>query len=425
MTPVARLSGFLRREGDVLRRLARDMGNLTVQRVVQRVLGLASLYVVVRHLSQADFGQYQFAAVAAAALAFTALPGLDNAVMQSVARGSEGLYRRATATAFAASFLGGLLVVMGALLLRAHRPDAVLPLMIAGAFLPVYFGLTQWKSVLLARTRFSIWTAAESVIAVVTHGLLILAAAVWKVQDLWVFVVLYFAPASVVNVAASILCWMRMDGPGDADQNRALFRYGLGASAVTMVSLIAEQIERIAIFVMLSPAMLAIYVAGDRLSELIRSVAQDAAAVLAPRFARMTAYEGKIQRAVWWICAAAGAGIVVFAFTLAKPLLLLIFGQDYAPSVPFAQALLVSVAVGNVGQFQFRFIRSQLDGESFRTVTLWTSGLRIVAGVGLVYVFGVWGAVATVFVHRLALSLLSSAIIRRRYRAAEPETAHG
>lgn len=420
MTAVGRIIGFAQREAQVLRRLARDMGSLTAQRVFQRAIGLVSLYFVVRHLSQTDFGQYQFAAVAVAAVAFVGLPGLDNAVMQSVARGSEALYRRATRTALFGSVAGLILLVAAAFVLKSHRPEAFLPLLVAAVLFPAYIGLTQWKSVLLARTRFSVWALTESLVSLTTHGLLI-SAVLLDVKPLWIFVALYFGPGALMNILASALCWARMEGSGDADENDRLFRYGLGASAVTMVSMIAEQIERIAIFLLLSPAVLAIYLAGDRLSELVRSVAQDGAAVLAPRFARMTAYEGKLERAVLLICAVAGVGIVVFAFTLAPPLLLMIFGPAYAPSIPFAQALLVSVAVGNVGQFQFRFIRSQLDGESFRTVTLWTSGLRIVAGVGLVYVFGVWGAVATVFLHRLALSLLSSAIIRRRYSTVRAE----
>ena len=417
------ITGFVKREKDVLKRLAKDMGSLTLQRVAQRLLGLVSLYFVVRHLSQTDFGQYQFAAVVVAALAFMALPGLDNAVMQSVARGSRTLYRRATRAALWGSLAGAAMLAAAALVLQSHRPEAFLPLLTAAAFFPAYTGLTQWKSVLLATQRFPAWAVTESLVSLVTHGLLI-AAVLLDVRPLWVFVALYFGPGSLMNLTASLLCWARMER-SDADGTKDLFRYGLGASAVTMVSVVAEQVERIAIFLILSPAALAVYLAGDRLAELIRSVAQDGAAVLAPRFARMTAYEGKVERAVWLICIAAGLGILIFAFTLAPPLLLWIFGADYSPSVPYAQWLLVSVAVGNVGQFQFRFIRSQMDGESFRTVTLWTSGLRIVAGVGLVYGFGVWGAVAAVFLHRLALSLLSSAVIRRRYRTVPPEIPHG
>ena len=392
------------------------MGTLTAQRVVQRLVGLASLYFVVRHLSPTDFGQYQFVTVALATAAFIALPGLDNAVMQSVSRGSEAFYRRATFFSVKFSLLGSLALAVGALVLRSHRPEVFVPMLVAALLFPPYTALTQWKSVLLAQTRFALMAMAESATALVTHGGLI-GAVLLDVRALWVFVLLYLAPTAIANVAATLICSRRMPATEADAETAELFRYGLASSAVTAVSMIAEQIERLAIFLLLSPATLAIYLAGDRLSELVRSVFQDAAAVLAARFARMTSYEGQIERAIWVICVAAGAAIFLFAFTLAPSVLLLIFGAHYAPSIPYAQALLCSVAIGNVGQFQFRFIRSQLDGNSFRTITLWTSGVRIVASFGLIAAFGVWGAVATLVLHRLALSIVSSAVIRRRYRS--------
>ncbi|WP_309630374.1 oligosaccharide flippase family protein [Brevundimonas sp.] len=398
--------------------VAGNMGILTAQRVVQRVAGLVSLYFVVRHLSPADLGHYQFATVALVALAFFALPGLDNALMQSIARGSGQIYRRATGFSVSFSLLGSVALVLVALALRPREPEAFGPLLATAALFAPYTALVQWKSVLIGRSRFVPLAAAEGVTALLTHGGLV-AAVMLDVRALWVFVLLYLAPTAVMNVLATALCLRTSTlAGGEGEENEGLFRYGLQASAVTAVSMIAEQIERLIIFLLIGPAALAIYLAGDRLSELVRGVFQDAAAVLAARFARMATYQGRIERAIWVICVAAGVTIILFAFTLAPTVLLLIFGPAFQPSIPYAQALLCSVAIGNVGQFQFRFIRSQVDGQSFRTITLWTSGFRIVGSMVLVGLFGVWGAVASVVGHRLVLSLASSVMIRTRYRAA-------
>jgi O-antigen/teichoic acid export membrane protein len=401
--------------------VVRSMGILTAQRVVQRSAGLISLYFVARHLGPADLGHYQFAAVALGALAFFALPGLDNALMQSIARGSGQIYRRAIGFSLTFSLLGSVALVLVALALRPREPEAFGPLLAAAALFAPYTALAQWKSVLLGQSRFVPLAITEGVVALLTHGGLI-AAVLLDARALWVFVVLFLGPTAVVNAIATLVC-LRSKALADGEQSKVLFRYGLQASAVTAVSMIAEQIERLIIFLLIGPAPLAIYLAGDRLSELVRGVFQDAAAVLAARFARMATYQGRVERAIWVISAAAGVAIVVFAFTLAPFLLLTVFGPAFKPSIPFAQALLCSVAVGNVGQFQFRFIRSQVDVQSFRTITLWTSGVRIVAGIVLVAAFGIWGAVATVFAHRLSLSFLSAIVVRRHYRTALPNSA--
>lgn len=391
------------------------MAILTVQRVVQRIAGLVSLYVIVRYFSPAEFGQYQFAIVALASVAFFALPGLDNAVMQSISRESDNLYRRATRFSVKFSFLGSAALVLAALALHPRQPEAIAPLLTAAVLFVPYIAMAQWKSVLLGESRFMLMAVAESTTALLTHGGLV-AAALCDVGALWVFVLLYLSPGVLVNVIATVLCWRRMSRAEPKRDSDKLFRYGLKSSAVTVVSTIAEQIERLAIFLLISPAMLAAYLAGDRLAELVRGLFQDAAAVLAPRFARMPKYEGRVERAIWMTCAFSGVAILMFTFTLAPTVLLLIFGPTYAPSIPYAQALLCSVAIGNVGQFQFRFIRSQDDALSFRTITLWTSGVRIVGSFALVSLFGIWGAVIALIGHRLALSIVSSAVIHRRYR---------
>ncbi len=412
-----RLMGWRRLVG-----VARDASILTGQRVFQRLAGLVSLYFLVRHFSQEDLGHYQFVGVAVAAVAFMALPGLNNALMLSVSQGTRNFYRRAVVSSTLFSLLGAVLLAVAALAQVWLQPQTVGALLVTALLFPAYVGVAQWKSVMLAERRFLTLAAAESLTTLATHGALI-CSVLMGVRDVWIFGLLYLGPAAVTNVSVTLYLWLRTAPTEMEEETRKLYYYGLHTSAVTVVSMIAEQIERLAIFLLISPAAMAIYLAGDRLSELIRSVFQDAAAVLAPRFARMTAYDANTSRAIWLVCVIAGVVILVFAFTLAQPVLLAIFGPDYAPSVPYAKALLCSVAIGNVGQFQFRFIRSQLDSKSFRTISLWTSATRIICAVGLIAAFGVWGAVATVFINRLAISVLSSTIVRRQYRSVKPEMA--
>ncbi|HEY8618272.1 oligosaccharide flippase family protein [Phenylobacterium sp.] len=400
------------------KKIAADILTLLGQRVVQRAAGLVSIYFLARHLAPTLLGQYQFAGVAIAAIAFTALTGLDNAIMQAVSRGSRGLYRRGLKVGFAASTVGGLLLGSAALLCRELRPDAVVPLAVGAACFPLYAGLIQWKSVLLGEGRFSVWSLVESSNALATHGLIV-AAVLLDVQDVGVFITLYLLPTSLINVAMTYITWRRC-GEGKSDEGDDLFRYGVRTSAINVVGSLSEQVERILIFLVVGPAALAVFLAGDRLSELVRSVAQDAAAVLAPRFARMSSYSVKLARVIQLICLTAGVLIVVFAFTFAPAILIGVFGPQYSPSIPYAQALLCSVAIGNVGQFQFRFIRSQANDVAFRDVVLWTSGVRILACLALVPAFGLWGAVAGIFAHRLGVSATTSFVLSRRSLSDQP-----
>lgn len=403
---------------------AKDVSTRLFQRLIQRGVAFVSLYFMVRYLSKDGFGIYQFACIAVSTVAFVALPGLDNAVMQGVSRGSLGLYPRATRTSFLASIAGGVLLLIGAAWAVWQRPGLAAPLAAAALIFPFYLGIAQWKCVFLGKMQIRKWSYIEIATAVVTSVLLV-SAVFLRVDSLAVFTALYFLPGAAVNIAITLSYYLRLrNTPATADDD-TLFRYGLHTSAVTVVSLIAEQIERIVIFLAISPAALAVYYAGDRISEVIRSIFQDIAGILAPRFARMQSYGGDLSKAIALACAVVGVAIVAFAFTLAPPIMIWMFGKQYAASIPYAQALLCSVAIGNVGQFQFRFIRSQVDTTAFSKITIWTSSIRIATCLLLVPVFGVWGAVSGVFIQRLAMSIASSVVIRRQYSMAGTAAARG
>lgn len=401
-----------------LRRISSDLSARLLQRVIQRGITFVSLYFLVRYLSKDAFGVYQFAAVAVSAVAFATLPGLDNAVMQSVSRGSLGLYKRATRASFLVSFSGSMMLVACSIWATEHQPSLCLPLIVAAALFPLYSGIAQWKSVLLGELRIGTWSAIEISTAVATSGFL-LAAVFLNVRSLAVFVACSLLPSAAVNVWATAVQYARCEHETAQVEDDKLFRYGIHTSGFMVISIVAEQMERIVIFLVISPAALAVYYAGDRISEIIRSVFQDIAGIMAPRFARMSSYTGNISRFVSLSCVIVGAMIIVFAFTLAPAIMIFLFGKQYAPSIVYGQALLCSVAVGNVGQFQFRFIRSQADSRAFAKIIMWTSGTRIVTSILLVPIFGVWGAVASVFIQRAVTSLSSSIVIRRNYSANE------
>jgi O-antigen/teichoic acid export membrane protein len=338
-----------------------------------------------------------------------------------VSRGKNGLYRRATMIAFATSLLGSLALAAWALWIRNSNPQLAAAMFVGAALFPFYLGLAQWKGVLLGRTRFNVWSAIEVTTTFATSALVI-GAVLLDVRDIALFVALYLLPASLANIGCTAYFFTRADMRGAADSEmRAMLQYGVHTSIIGILSVVAERIERIMIFLLTGPAALAAYYAGDRISELVRSVVQDAAAVLAPRFARTPSYSGRVQRLIWLVCMAAGILIVLFAVFLARPVLLLVFGPQYEPSVIYAQLLLCSVALGNVGEFQFRFIRSQADKEAFRTVTLTTSAVRIGAALILVPLWDIWGAIASVSIHRAMDSIVSTIVINRRFAGTGPE----
>ena len=97
-------------------------------------------------------------------------------------------------------------------------------------------------------------------------------------------------------------------------------------------------------------------------------------------------------------------------------LMLILFGDSYEPSIVYAQVLLASIAISVFHNLKFRYVMSQLDSDSFRGYSIYTSLARITFSVMLIPFFGVWGAIASTVLYRVISVLYIEIIMRKKYR---------
>ena len=117
-------------------------------RFLQKTLGIAATYFVVRALSQEEFGEYHFILSIVGILTIFSLRGLNNSIMQSVARGFIGTYRAAVPLAFYSSLVGSLILAgIGGWYFLDGQQEMAFGCFIAASLFPFARGLTQWKAV--------------------------------------------------------------------------------------------------------------------------------------------------------------------------------------------------------------------------------------------------------------------------------------
>ena len=174
-------------------------------------------------------------------------------------------------------------------------------------------------------------------------------------------------------------------------------------------------IDKLLLFFFLSPAVLATFVVADRIADLFRNITQDLSVVLAPKFAKYDYYTSKLDRYLKIFVFVYGAAIIIFAFTTLPWLMAILFGENYLDSIPYAQALLCSVTIGNIATIKFRFIRSKIDAISFRNITVFTSLGRIIMSLILIPWLGIFGAVVSVFLYRILHTMVVNAVIKKNY----------
>ncbi len=397
--------------------MTRNSGYLLALRVVQGLLRMSVLYFVVRALSSAQFGQYQFVLSCAALLRISTLPGLNSAVMQSTARGFPGTFRRTIPRALLGSVAGSMVLLALGLYYRAKgAPELTGGFVAAAALFPLAYGLEQWKSVFAGREDFAGLLKVESV-GFMILALCMIVAVRLEPGAVIVPLLAMLAALSAWNLLLSVRTLRRI--PRDAPVEAGSLGYGVRLTAYSLLNVIAGQVDKILIFSFLSPEALAIFIAAERIPELTKGALQDIASVLAPRFAKRAAYTQDLDTRLHRAGMFAAGAMIIIAFTfipwVLPWLIRTVFGDNYSASIPYAQALMCSIAIASATVLRYRYVASKLDASAQRTINLAISATRVVASLALVPFLGIVGAVISAFIYRIATATVVYFVVKRRY----------
>jgi O-antigen/teichoic acid export membrane protein len=379
----------------------------------RRLLGLATTYFLVRALSQESFGEYSFLLSTIAFMTLFTLPGLNNAIVQSVARGKPGTYRAALPFAFFSSFLGSFVLIgFGIWYVSQNNSELASSFFLTAAIFPFANGLGQWGTLKAGKEDFESIAKLKGFVYFLTSLLII--------GGIHLFPGNIIVPLGIILIVQAvqnlILTYTSLRKVGkDQLPEKDVIPYGLKTSLWDGIGLTATYIDKLLIFYFLSPATLAIYIVAERFPVIFRNFIKNLSTALAPRFAKHSHYTERLDRFIKYFSYSSAIAVVIFAFSLLPWLIVLIFGEDYQEAVPYAQALMCAVAIGASLPLRIRFIKSQLDSKSFREIVMVRAIARIVANLILIPTIGLTGAVISVFLSRIISFVTVHRIIVKRY----------
>lgn len=385
-----------------------------IYKIFQLALGLATTYFIAHSLSKESYGQYNYILTVIGVISFLALPGLDNAVSQSVARGHLGTYIKSLPISLICSGIAAIILSGFAAYYFYLEGDSTLmyAFLLAAAMFPLLYGFGKWKSYLLGQENFKGLVKIASYNTALKSATMI-ALAILFPDNMILILLAYLAIPSLQNIHQTFKAWRETKDNKEVEEGS--IAYGLKSSAYSIIGIIATNIDNLLVFHFLSPAALASYAAAQRLPDVIKGGIQDLGQILLPKFSRNKHLTKNIDRFFTYIGLAIGGGIVLVTFTIFPFFFSLIFGEQYEDALVYAQALMCSLAVANAAPLKVWFMNSKLDSKTNRDLTLIISIARIVASLILVPFFGIWGAVASSFLHRLVTSVSIHLLMRKRY----------
>lgn len=337
--------------------------------------------------------------------------------MQSIARGFAGTYRTAVPTTFISSLLGTIALIIAAFWYQnTGENNLAIGFSIAAIIFPFMHGLTIWQGAKTGTEDFQSLLKLQGSTAVIMHTLMIAAILLVPGSYHIPLLMLMIVPA-ILNVMMIITDLKAI--PRDAPTEANNIAYGIKTTLYGAFNTVAKHMDKILLFLFLSPASLATFVAADRLADLLRNSIQDVGATLAARFAKHDHYSEELDKILKLFCLVIGIAIVIFAFTFAPWILTTIFGEAYSDAIPYMQALMCSVAIANIATLRFRYIRSKLDDKSYRNIVISTSMIRIITSLVLIPLYGLIGAVISTFVYRVVMTVIVGITMKTNYAFKE------
>lgn len=413
MKLIAFFERFLRTD---VRYLVKGTFWLSVSRIVGVgvAFGLSVLYA--RYLPKELYGDYRYIMSIMGTLGIFALPGMATIILQSVARGFEGTFRKGSLLIFFSSF-GISLISIGIAVWFYMQGNNVLAggVLIAALFVPFAEGLGNWRAYFDGRKEFQKKTGFN-IMSNLFYGILmggtvafIFAFNISLFLALILLVAAYFLGNGIPNVLGH-RSTMRMVSKTAPSEPGAI-RYGFHLSFLDAPATIANYVDGILLYQLLGPASLAVYSFALAPTEQIKGFLGLSATVAAPKlFARTATREetdelkrtltSKILRSVLFTSALVGV------YVLLAPWFYHLFFPAYQEAILFSQILSLSLLLFPLGLFN-----TALKAEgNLKKVTIYQLSapfVQIVAFVILIPFFGVWGAVVGRLFGRLTTHLLA------------------
>lgn len=399
------------------KKILKDTGFLFVSGNAQKILGIITIFVLVRHFPQESYGEYSFVMSVAALASIFSISGIGNSLIQSISRGFNGTYRASLKYTMGGSCIASLILLGFAISYYSlDHYEMAISFLLLTIFIPFTQGLSYWKSVYSGQEKFMYLSILMFCMDTLKSGSIILLV-IYNEPKIYIPIFVLCIIPTLMNIYYTYITLKNI--PKEAEVEQGSIQYGLKTTLFSCVNVVANKADALLIYAFLSPVSLAIYAVSDRISEVIKEGVNDIGLILAPKFAKRKSYTADLNKILKYFSILISLGILFFAFFIAPKFIEIVLGQDYLPAIPYTQVLLISISIAIFQNLKLRFIMSQLDSDSFRRYIIYTSIARIIFSIAMVPFLGIWGAVISTVFYRIFSVLYIEWIMKNKYKVVE------
>ena len=336
---------------------------VTVGQIVASGTSFALALVFANLLPQETYGQYKYALGVAGLLGALTLTGLETSVVQAVARGFEGVLRRAFwenlkwSAVFVVSALGA------AFYYYFFRADSFLAasFTIIALFAPLISSANLYLPFLNGKKEFRTKVSYEA-FSKIFFGIFIVSAVFFSGRVL-VLIIAYF---SAQLITALFFYWrtLKKYHPNQEVDSETI-GYARHLSILNILDIIASNLDKVLVFNYLGAVPLAIYSFAIGVPEQTKPFLKGLTNIILPRFSERTESDIRANISNKILKLFIFNLVIVVSYIALAPFFYRMFFPAYAESVLYSQIFAVSMLAGSITPIEIFLLAKKKIKEQY------------------------------------------------------------
>ncbi len=377
---------------------------LSIDQAINMATSLATTVALTHWMSKSDYGAYSYVISAALLVLPLTLPGISNAMVRSIARGHEGVWRVALRRRLAGGFAASLALAGAAIWFHLDgRADVAAGTLAACVLLPFAFAADDYRTYLHGRREFARYARYNSAVNIATAIAIVIAGAAR-----WPLPAVIAANLGVRGVGNLVAYALLARGLANRETDPEFSRFGWNLSLVAAVNSVSHYVDRFLVGTFYPLETMASYALSANITEPIHVLSVFVNRLAWPKAVRMEPREAARKFHGKFGLLLAVIALLFVALALVFPVFISLLFPKYADSIGLVMWMVASALAGLVVTYLETYYISQ---DHLQRVFYWASTVRPIAVMALMGpCMWQWGAMGAVYA-RLAVRVVASVVL--------------
>lgn len=377
---------------------------------VNIIKGLAISILMANLLSRDSYGYYKYILSLFSVVSIFSLGGLSTAVTQAVARDYDGVFKKAIKTVLRWSWLGSLCLLFFALYYyQKNNLIFTWSFIILAIAFPWYSISGYYGEILSGKKKFDVQTKYYSLYSLLS-SITILLAVIFTKNVFWII----FAFAVSDAIIGGFLTWYSSKKYLRNDKvDPESMKYGVNLSLIGVISIVAQNIDKIILPIFLGYQELAVYAIALVAPEQIKALLKNIGPLTLPKFAKTEINEevkNKIISSIFKAMIPVGAIIGLYYFI--APWLYRLVYPLYPDAIQYSRIFSLSLIVAPTILIT-SFFQAHKQTKLILTDNIFNSITQILLVLVFVYLWGLWGLIFARMISRLITLFFEISLLKK------------